>query len=205
MIENTNNSRILAELIDQIGRFASGEGFVSGLTESQWSALRYFSKANRFSRTVSAYAEFHATTRGTASQTIKTLVDQGYLTRTRSEVDGRSTRIDLTSKSQAVLADDPFELLIRATDALEHEDREQMIRTLEQMREHLTNACCKPSFGMCSACNYLECRHDKDKQEPTYRCCLLGQELEPHELEQICVYQEPQRATSTKSRDEDLN
>ena len=66
--------RTLAELAAHLGRIAYGEGSegsVEGLTPAQRTALRYFSKANRFSRTVSAFAEFHATTRGTASQTVK--------------------------------------------------------------------------------------------------------------------------------------
>ena len=71
--------RTIAELVVQLGRITHGHGYTEGLTPAQWSALRYLSRANRFSRTVSAFAEFHATTRGTASQTVKCLVAQGYL------------------------------------------------------------------------------------------------------------------------------
>ncbi|HKN41440.1 MAG TPA: hypothetical protein VJV87_00945, partial [Sphingomicrobium sp.] len=39
-----------------------------------WMALRFFSRANSFSRTPSAFAEFQATTRGTATQAIKALL-----------------------------------------------------------------------------------------------------------------------------------
>ena len=77
-----------AELVLRLSRAALGEGFVEALTSAQWMALRYFSRANRFSRTVSAFAEFHATTRGTASQTVKGLIEQGYLARIPSETDG---------------------------------------------------------------------------------------------------------------------
>ena len=86
------HSRVIAELVLRLGRIASGEGLVEGLTPAQWTVLRYFARANRFSRTPSAFAAFHGTTRGTASQTIKNLEIQGYLTRIRSQADGRSAR-----------------------------------------------------------------------------------------------------------------
>src|SRR6516225_1312032 len=50
--------------------------------------LRFFARANSFSRTPSAFAEFQATTRGTASQSIKALEAGGYLVRQRSQADG---------------------------------------------------------------------------------------------------------------------
>ena len=112
------DSRVIAELVLHLGRIASGEGLVKGLTSAQWTVLRYFARANRFSRMPSAFAAFHGTTRGTASQTIKNLETQGYLTRMRSEGDGRSARLDLTDKARAILVNDLFEALVRAADAL---------------------------------------------------------------------------------------
>ena len=97
-------ARAAADLVLRLGRAALGEGFVEALTSAQWTALRYFSRANRFSRTVSAFAEFHATTRGTASQTVKGLIKQGYLARIPSDTDGRSARVDPTESAQDSLA-----------------------------------------------------------------------------------------------------
>ena len=67
------DSRAIAEQVLQLGRMASAEALAEGLTPVQWAGLRYFARANRFSRTPSAFAAFHGTTRGTASQTIKNL------------------------------------------------------------------------------------------------------------------------------------
>jgi DNA-binding MarR family transcriptional regulator len=55
------------------------EGYDGELSPAQWMALRYFARANSFSRNPSAFAEFQATTRGTASQAIKALEASGYL------------------------------------------------------------------------------------------------------------------------------
>ena len=110
------DSRVIAELVLHLGRIASREALVEGLTPAQWAVLRYFARANRFSRTPSAFAAFHGTTRGTASQTIKNLETLGYLTRMRAEADGRSVRLVLTEKARGILANDPFESLVRAAD-----------------------------------------------------------------------------------------
>jgi DNA-binding MarR family transcriptional regulator len=80
----------LAAALKHSARVSAPEAGGDGLTANQWNALRYFAEANRFSRTVSAYAAYNATTRGTASQTIKALETQGYLTRTRYDRDARS-------------------------------------------------------------------------------------------------------------------
>ena len=112
------DSRIIAELVLHLGCIASGDGLLEGLTPGQWTALRYFARANRFSRTPSAFAAFQGTTRGTASQAIKSLVAQGYLRQTRSETDGRSVRLDLTDKARAMIDNGPLEALVRAADAL---------------------------------------------------------------------------------------
>jgi len=45
------DSQAIADLVYHLGRIATGDGLVEGLTAAQWSALRYFAQANRFSRT----------------------------------------------------------------------------------------------------------------------------------------------------------
>ena len=94
------SARETAELLLLLGRLVQAEGYNSDLSPAQWMALRFFARANSFSRTPSAFAEFQATTRGTATQTIKALETGGYLVRQRSEADGRSVSLRLTSKEK---------------------------------------------------------------------------------------------------------
>jgi DNA-binding MarR family transcriptional regulator len=82
------SGRETAELLLLMGRLAQAQGYRGELSPAQWMALRFFARANQFSRNPSAFAEFQATTRGTASQVIKALESGGYLNRQRSEVDG---------------------------------------------------------------------------------------------------------------------
>src|SRR6266702_3753083 len=101
------SARETAELLLQAGRLVQAEGYDGKLSPAQWMALRYFARANPFSRTPSAFAEFQATTRGTASQAIKALEAGGYLVRQRSQADGRSVTLRLTDKGNEVVARDP--------------------------------------------------------------------------------------------------
>src|SRR6516225_4843124 len=110
------SARETAELLLQVGRLVQAEGYDGELSPAQWMALRFFARANPFSRTPSAFAEFQATTRGTATQAIKALEAGGYLVRQPFKVDGRSVSLRLTSKGKKALARDPFEVLVRAVD-----------------------------------------------------------------------------------------
>jgi DNA-binding MarR family transcriptional regulator len=188
----------VAELISQLGWIAHGEGFVGGLTPAQWSVLRYLSRANRFSRTVSAFAEFHGTTRGTASQTVKSLVSRGYLIRTRSRRDGRSVRFDLTGKGEKALADDPFEILARAAGVLSPTARGSLERALQRMVRHVAQEYGKCPFGTCPSCRYLRGDGSCVEGRPPYECGSLDEPLEEAELDQVCVNFEPGRNAAMK-------
>ena len=187
------SQRAVAELVSQVGRIAHGDGFVEGLTPAQWTALRYFSRANRFSRTVSAFAEFHSTTRGTASQTIKSLVNKGYLTRKRSEKDRRSARFDLTDNTLALLASDPFESIVTAAGLLSSSSRQVISRGLERMLRALVEQHGKRAFGMCPNCKYLSRGVCCSSGAPEYQCKLLREALTEAEIDQLCINFEPTR------------
>ena len=181
------NSRAIAELVFHLGRIASGEGLVEGLTAAQWAGLRYFSQANRFSRTPSAFAAFHATTRGTASQTIKSLEIQGYLTRMRSEDDKRSVRLVLTEKARGILANDPFESLVRAADSLPSSIQGHFASALQRMLGQVAQERGKPPFGTCTSCQHLEGDGCSRKEQASYACGFTSEPLLLEEIEGVCI------------------
>ena len=181
------SARTVAELVVQLGCLTRGEGFVANLTFAQWTALRYFSSVNRFSRTVSAFAEFHGTTRGTASQTIKSLVLNDYLTRKRSKSDGRSIDFTLTTKSKKLLAEDPFEALVEAASALSNSAFHTVERSLERMLRKMTQQQGKRHFGICPNCRYFEDDGCYTNQESDYYCAWIDEPLKEAETQQLCV------------------
>ena len=181
------NSRAIAELVFHLGRIATGEGLVEGLTAAQWAALRYFAQANRFSQTPSAFAAFHGTTRGTASQTIKSIETLGYLTRMRSEDDRRSVRLVLTEKARDILVNDPLGSLVRAADSLPQSVRGHFANTLQRMLGHVTQERGKPPFGTCTSCQYLESNGCSREGQAPYECGLTSDPLLLEELDGICI------------------
>ena len=187
MSEHDCSARVVAELIYHLGRLTTGDGLVSGLTAAQWTTLRFIGSANRFSRTVSAFAEFHSTTRGTASQTVKGLFSEGYLRRTQSDADGRVVRLDLTAKGQSILRDDPFEALVEAVGIVPPGAREKLISNLDRMLGYVANRRGKRPFGKCHSCAHLECKYQGKRDGIAYACSLMGEPLESAELDEICV------------------
>jgi DNA-binding MarR family transcriptional regulator len=185
--ESKMNSRAIAELVFHLGRIASGEGLVEGLTAAQWAALRYFAQANRFSRTPSAFAAFHGTTRGTASQTIKSLEIQGYLTRIRSEGDRRSVQLVLTEKASGIVANDPLESLVRAADSLPPGVQSHFANALQRMLGEVSQERGKPLFGTCTSCQHLESDGCSRAGQANYACGFTREPLLLQELEEVCI------------------
>jgi len=192
------NSRAIAELVFHLGRIASGEGLVEGLTAAQWAALRYFAQANRFSRTPSAFAAFHGTTRGTATQTIKSLEIQGYLTRERAEADRRSVRLVLTDKARAILANDVFESLVRAADSLPPSVQGQFANALQRMLGQVAQERGKPPFGTCTSCNHLESDGCSREGQTPYACGFTSEPLRLEELDGVCINFVPGKPITVK-------
>ncbi len=183
----------VADLVAHLGRLAYSFGFTEGLTPAQWTALRYLSRANRFSRTVSAFAEFHVTTRGTASQTINGLVDRNYLRRTRSATDGRSARLDLTEKAHDVLERDPLQVLVHAVRGVSPVARANLTTNLERLVGEIAHESGRRLFGSCSACRHLEGGERCLEGTGSCTCRLLGEPLDVTETKQLCVQFEPAR------------
>jgi len=176
------NATDVADLVLQLGRAAYADCASTGLTQAQWIAIRYFARSNRFSRTVSGFADFHATTRGTASQTIRSLVDKGYLVRRKSERDGRSVEFDLTPLGQRRLAEDPLEALTRATAALSETQQSRTANGLRAVLGELEHAGRRDRIGLCRLCGHLGTGGATGN-----RCRLMREELETGELEELCV------------------
>ena len=181
------DSHAIAELILHLGRIASAEALVEGLTPVQWAGLRYFARANRFSRTPSAFAAFHGTTRGTASQTIKNLEAQGFLARIRSDTDRRSVHLVLTEKARAILENDLFETLVRAVETLPLGVRGQFANALQRVLGQVALERGLPTFGNCASCTHLEGDDCSRERQQSYACGFSSEPLRLEELDGICI------------------
>ena len=179
-----------SELLEQLAYVVAGAGHRHGFTAAQWTALRFFGRANRFSRTVSSFAEFHATTRGTASQTVRRLVDRGFLRKHPSGTDGRSYRLDLTDVGRKALVDDPLSDLLGSLRSLAPGTRARFVGTLRRLLADLALRS-RPTFGTCHECTYL----DRDRRDADdgfgCLCNLLDEPLDIADLDELCVNHAP--------------
>ena len=177
----------LARLGQSPARAGAPGGPPHNLTAAQWTALRYFASANRFSRTPSAFSDFHATTRGTASQTVKSLVGLGLRARQTPATDGRSTVIDVTDAGRQMLQHDPLRELRRVLEQLDPTARLALSDALDQAVSDLAQSRNAPVFGSCADCSHCQIA------EPASYCHCTQSLLTLPEMDAICVDFNPNR------------
>ena len=185
----SNDTLQAANLMERIGRLARTEEQVSDLYPAQWAALRYLSRANRFSRTPMAMTKYLATTRGTMSQTIIALEKKGYVERRPSEADKRSVNVELTNQGYDKLDSDP--LLRLASDMKVALGKK--VADLSEMLDHILREIISGNdgrmFGQCSTCRHFKKDGGARKSTP-HRCALLDIDLSQSDSQDICVEHE---------------
>ncbi len=179
----------IGELLLQLARGMLAERDGDRLTSAQWLALRFFSRANVFSRTLSGLAAYQATTRGTASQTIKLLVQRGYLVRKKSPYDGRSSILSLTEKARSRLAADPLATMFNEIDALPSPKQEHLRDILRLLVGQLGGEARRHAVGSCRDCIFLLIRRLKaqDGIQVNFFCKCAGLPLNEKDLELLCT------------------
>jgi len=181
------SATLIAEVIVRLARFTHGARHICGLTSAQWAALRYFARAIGPSRTVTAFADYHLTTRGTASQTVKSLVTKGLLARTRSEQDGRIIHIDLTDQGRATYKQDPFADLLQAIIDLPEVEQDNLDAILAPMMERISATRRVRCFTACRGCVHLSKPANLESDEKSYFCRRNQMVLTVADMDAICM------------------
>lgn len=177
-----------ADLIERIARLMQAEEQKGPLNPTQWEALRYFAKANRFSRTPAALAEYLGSTRGTVSQTVIALEKKDCIKRTPSARDKRSVEIAVTPLGEQQLANDPRQKLASSIEAtgtgLPLEDALSQVLSEAILRNNAK------SFGICASCRFFLRTDKSEKSDVSHHCGLLNVPLSDKDAEKICVEHE---------------
>jgi DNA-binding MarR family transcriptional regulator len=179
----------IGELLLQLGKGMLAERTDNRLTAAQWLALRFFARANVFSRTLSELASYQATTRGTASQTIKSLEELGYIKRDRSMIDGRSSVLSLTDKARKVMAEDPLASLFSEIETLDEHSQKLLRDTLRQLVGLLSGDAHK-TVGSCTDCVFLLVRRLRNPGHGStaeFLCQCVGMPLKEGDLKLLCT------------------
>ncbi|WP_269580614.1 MarR family winged helix-turn-helix transcriptional regulator [Roseibium sp. Sym1] len=182
------DTQTIRDLIDRLTRLNASEEWNGPLNPSQFAALSYLARANRFSRAPSHVADFLATTRGTASQTLKALARKAFIAEARSESDKRSIRYDVTREGQDLLKETSE--LESAVDTLPPEITESLAASLKALVLALLQQRGGRSFGLCRTCRHHE------RTAAGGHCRLLDVSLKPHEASQLCHEHTPGQETA---------
>ncbi|MCA8889033.1 MAG: winged helix-turn-helix transcriptional regulator [Parvularculaceae bacterium] len=174
-------------LLERIGRVLHNDGHCEGLKPTQWEALRYFARANRFSRSPSALTAYLGVTKGTVSQTVSALEKKDLIEKTTGDADRRQVRIDVRAKGQKLLKRDPLDAMASALSSLPAGQRRQMKDDLSAFLQATLRRREGRPFGACRTCRYF------NKNAPggaPHKCGLLDEPLSAADSELICVEHE---------------
>lgn len=123
----------LSLLLEQTARSIYDKRGPTDIHPGQWSALRYFARANRKARTVAGLATFLGVTRGPASRATTSLVKQGFLQSEVNSQDRRSPLFSVTDTGRDALKHDPILRLALAVSDLDKKQRSDLAQSLEQL------------------------------------------------------------------------
>lgn len=174
-------------LLERIGRVLQNDGHSEGLKPTQWEALRYFARANRFSRSPSGLTAYLGMTKGTVSQTVSALERKGLIEKATGDADRRQIRIEVTAKGKKLLNRDPLEAMGALLSRLPARQRQALKDDLgDFLRATLRQRDGRP-FGACKTCRYFQ---KNAAGGAPHKCGLLEEPLSSTDKEMICVEHE---------------
>ena len=175
---NINEQKRIKDLIDRLSRIMSADEWGEDINPTQWTALSYLARANRFSRSPSQVSDFMSATRGTVSQTLKALARKGLISEASSDHDKRSISYSVTKEGAALLQRTGS--IEEAVSSMDDADASSLLLGLETLARAALKHRKARSFGVCDTCE-----HHQRKARGGY-CRLLKEPLSPSETKQVC-------------------
>jgi len=174
-------------LLERLARVIQNEAHHAGLKPTQWEALRYLARANRFSRSPGALTAYLGMTKGTVSQTLHALERKGLVEKKTAPTDRRGVAIDVTPAGTALLGEDPLEETQAAIGRLPAKDRAALAEALEKLLKTMLERRGGRPFGACRTCIHFRRGH---AEGAPHFCALLAEPLSEEDSTLICAEQE---------------
>jgi DNA-binding MarR family transcriptional regulator len=168
------------EQLERLARLIRSAGHAEGLVPAQWEALRYLSRANRFSNAPIIVAQYLGATKGTISQTIRALVKHGLVASAARSGDARSVSLLLTEQGAALLSKDPLRQLEADMEALGDKTKRRLGKALNILMAEEAGRQEQPRFGTCPSCRFFM---PGDEQAA---CASFGARLDQRDIESLC-------------------
>ncbi len=176
----------VAALMDRLSRAVQRVQYAGGLNPAQWEALRYIARANRYSRSPTAVAEYLGATKGTVSQTLKALEHKGCIARQPSRGDRRAVELALTPAGRKALLRDPLVDIGTAVEAGGGQ-LAGIAGMLGGLLRGLQRSAGLREFGQCGECAQL-CRDCATAGAGgPHLCGITGDALRDDEIALLCV------------------
>jgi DNA-binding MarR family transcriptional regulator len=176
--EPLNVSQTLGQL-ERLARLVRAAGQEGNLSPAQWDALRFVSRANRFSNSPIALSQYVGATKGTTSQTIAQLAEKGFLLKADRQKDGRSVALLLSEKGASQLKTDPLQSLHKVIGKMSSKTQRRFAKGLTELLQVEHRRQKQPSFGSCGDCRYY--------REAPDHCMKFAENLYNEDLTRICV------------------
>jgi DNA-binding MarR family transcriptional regulator len=179
--ENVSAPDLLLKL-ERMARLLRAAGHAGGLNPVQWEALRYLARANRYSNSPIALAKYLDSTKGTVSQTIKSLERKGLIGKGPRAGEKRSISLTLTENGESALAGDPLTAFSKSLDDLGGKTRRRLAKGIGDVLDSETRRRKLQDFGTCASCRYF-----REKGGDPHACMLYEEPLTEREASLICV------------------
>ncbi len=173
------------DLLERLGnllRAAEREAAAgAGLLPVHLSMLRYLARANRYSNTPAAVAEYLETTKGTTSQSLLVLERKRYIAKNIDRFDRRVVRLTVATEGARLLARlAPPEPLRQAFAELSDQAVADLESRLSDLLLAMQRTNSSRSFGVCRTCRFFERKPDG------FRCGLTEEPLSVADSIRIC-------------------
>ena len=174
-------------LLERLSRLVQNDAHVGGLKPTQWEALRFIARANRFSCRPGALTAYLGMTKGTVSQTLQALERKGLIEKKVAEGDRRGVKLALTKAGETLCAKDPLRDLEASLGNMPESQRQALSDSLKALMKDMLIRRGGRAFGGCKTCCHFQ--HTHDNGAPFF-CGLLNEPLSVNDSEMICAEHE---------------
>ncbi|NQZ82394.1 MAG: winged helix-turn-helix transcriptional regulator [Colwellia sp.] len=180
------------KLVERLGELlkvdARQTGAEHGLLPVQLEVLHYLSSCNKYSDTPMAVTEYLGQTKGTVSQTIKTLEKKELVIKIADDHDKRISHIDVTPSGHKLLSQSiPTAMFARTCSNLSQPQQQEINAALQQLLVTFIKSNKMKSFGICQTCKY-----NHKNEDGSFYCNLVNAPLTDSEILLICREHENQ-------------
>lgn len=156
-------------------KFAAEEGLQLVHVE----ILQYLSVCNRYSDTTQAISEYLGQTKGSISQSLGHLEENGFIKRTQDKSDKRVFHLSLLAKGNSVTQ--------RMLDSIHLEGSEKLEPILQSLLASIQKKNGLKSFGVC-----MSCKFNQNPGKNSFICGLTKEKLMVEDVKKICREHAPE-------------